>query len=90
MVKNSLQKKIFVLALFLMFIPLVLFTVFNISTSIRSVEENYRTSQIFSMKKAGSVVENLFQEIDQASLFILTDRETKSFLQEELKNYENT
>lgn len=85
MVKNSLQKKIFVLALLLMFIPLVLFTVFNINASIKSAEGNYKSTLIFGMKKAGSVVESLFKEIEQASLFVMTDREAKEFLQEEIK-----
>ncbi len=49
--KYSLQKKIFILSLFFMLIPLIAFTAFNIFTSVKKVEENYRSSLIFGMKK---------------------------------------
>ena len=34
-----------------MLIPLIAFTAFNIFTSVKKVEENYRSSLIFGMKK---------------------------------------
>lgn len=80
MVKYSLQKKIFILSLLLMLIPLVLFSGFNIFTSVKKVEENYRSSLIFGMKKIGSLLETTFGDIDQASLFILADPDVKKFL----------
>lgn len=77
--KYSLQKKIFILSLFFMLIPLIAFTTFNIFTSVKKVEENYRSNLIFGMKKIGSVTEMIFDDIDEASLFILVDPDIKNF-----------
>lgn len=85
MVKYSLQKRIFALSLFFMLIPLILFSAFNISTSIKRVEENYRSSLIFGMKKIGSVMETVFKDVDQVSLFALVDSKINHFLQEQFR-----
>lgn len=85
MAKYSLQKRIFALSLFFMLIPLILFSAFNISTSIKRVEENYRSSLIFGMKKIGSVMETVFKDVDQASLFALVDPKINHFLQEQFQ-----
>jgi len=83
--KYSLQKQIFGLSLFFMLIPLVLFSAFNISTSIRKVEENYRSSLIFGMKKIGSVMEMVYEDVDQVSLFALVDPKINHFLKEQFR-----
>lgn len=80
MAKYSLQKKIFALSLLLMLIPLVLFTAFNIATATRKVEESFRSSLVFGMKKVGSVVSTMFDDVDRTSLFILGNREIMGFL----------
>lgn len=85
MAKYSMQKRIFALSLFFMLIPLVLFTTFNIFTSIRKVEDNYRSSLVFGMKKIGSVMETVFKDVDQASLFALVDPKINHFLQEQFQ-----
>ena len=85
MAKYSLQKQIFGLSLFFMLIPLVLFSAFNISTSIRKVEENYRSSLIFGMKKIGSVMEMVYEDVDQVSLFALVDPKINHFLKEQFR-----
>ncbi len=83
--KYTLQKRIFALSLFFMLIPLVLFSEFNISTSIKRLEESYRSSLIFGMKKIGSVMETVFEDVDQASLFALVDPKFNHFLQSQLQ-----
>lgn len=85
MAKYTLQKRIFALSLFFMLIPLVLFSAFNISASIKRLEENYRSSLIFGMKKVGSVMETVFEDVDQASLFALVDPKINHFLQEQFR-----
>ena len=85
MPKYSLQKRIFALSLFFMLIPLVLFTTFNIFTSIKKVEDNYKSSLVFGMKKIGSVMETVFKDVDQASLFALVDPKINHFLQEQFQ-----
>lgn len=85
MVKHSLQQKIFKSSLIFMLIPLVLFSVFNIFTSVKKVEENYRSSLIFGMKKIGSMTETIFEDIDQASLFVMVDPDVKKFLKRQVQ-----
>lgn len=85
MVKHSLQEKIFKSSLIFMLIPLVLFSVFNIFTSVKKVEENYRSGLILGMKKIGSMTETIFEDVNQASLFVMVDPDVKKFLKRQVQ-----
>lgn len=79
-IKRSMQKKIFALSLALVLIPLLLFSILNITVSIRNARENYENSLILNMKNIGSVVDGMFSDVQRTSLFIIGDKTIKNFL----------
>ena len=76
----TLQQRIFLLSALLIFIPITLYTAFVVSTTVRSAQKSYKDYTIFTMKKMGAAVENIFAELNRASLFIIGSYDITTYL----------
>ena len=76
----TLQKRIFYISLTLILIPITLYSVFVVSATLRSARESFSNYMVFSMKKVGAAVNNVFSELDRASLFIIGSYDITNYL----------
>ncbi len=76
----NLQRKIFYTALTVILIPIALYSIFVVTTTIRSTQEEFANYMVFSMKNVGATVDNIFSEIDRASLFIIGSYDITHYL----------
>lgn len=78
--RHTLQKRIFYLSVLLILIPVALYTLFIVYSTIRSAQDSFEGYVISSMKKVGATVENVFSEMDRSSLFIISSYDITSYL----------
>lgn len=76
----NLQSKIFYISVSVILIPITLYSVFVVSTTVRSSRESFSNYMVFSMKNVGATVENVFSELDRASLFIIGSYDITNYL----------
>ena len=76
----TLQKRIFYISVSLILIPITLYSVFVVSSTVRTSRESYANYMVFSMKKVGAAVDNVFSELDRASLFIIGSYDITNYL----------
>jgi two-component system, sensor histidine kinase YesM len=76
----TLQKKIFYISVSLILIPITLYSVFVVSTTVRSSRESFANYMVFSMKNVGAAVDNVFSDLERASLFIIGSYDITNYL----------
>ncbi len=76
----TLQKRIFYISVSLILIPITLYSIFVVSTTVRSARESFASYMEFSMKKVGAAVDNVFSDLDRASLFIIGSYDITNYL----------
>ena len=93
-IRHGLRVKIFLLSATIIIIPLLVLSAFVMKRTINLAEENVRNYQLASVKKTGQAVENIFGELERASIFIIGDPEIREYLSEGIpdstKNIYNT
>jgi two-component system sensor histidine kinase YesM len=77
---SSLQKRIFYLSLALILVPITLYSVFVIGLTVRSAQENFSNSMVFTMKKVGAAIDIVFSEVERASLFVIGSYDITNYL----------
>lgn len=77
---STLQKRIFYISVSLILIPITLYSIFVVNTTVRSARESFANYMVISMKKVGAVVDNVFSELDRASLFIIGSYDITNYL----------
>ncbi len=91
--RHSFQQKIFFLTVILILIPVSLYSLFMIRTSIRSARQNYQDYAALTMKKVGETMDQALNELDQASYFVIGSTDIITFLsvpKEELLAFSRT
>ena len=78
--RHSFQQKIFFLTVILLLIPVTIYSIFMVRTSIRSARENYESYAALSMRKMGETMNSVFTELDQASYFVIGSTDISAYL----------
>lgn len=78
--KQSLQNRIFTLSVSLILVPVVLYSIFTIVTTVQSAQKNFEDYMTLSTRDIGATVENVFNEIDRTSLFIISSYDIINYL----------
>ncbi|MDL2294626.1 sensor histidine kinase [Ruminococcaceae bacterium OttesenSCG-928-D13] len=81
--KTRIRTKLVLVLVALVLVPMLIFSLFTVRLSINAALENSTNYQINSMKKIGSAVDSLFQELDRASLFLIGDGRVRSYLSQD-------
>jgi two-component system, sensor histidine kinase YesM len=76
----TLQKRILYISVSLILVPITLYSVFVVSTTVRFARESFANYMVFTMKKVGAAVDNVFSELDRASLFIIASYDITNYL----------
>lgn len=79
-VRWGLRTKIFLLSMTIILIPLLVLSLFIMNRTVQAAEENFESYHLASMKKVGQTTETVFRELERASLFMIGDKNLRSYL----------
>ena len=79
-IKRGIRAKIFLLSATIILIPLMVLSLFVMGRTVTTAEKNHENYQQASMKKVGQAVETIMRELERASLFMIGDKDIRTYL----------
>ena len=79
----KLRTKLFLISAGTIFIPLLIFSLFGVKSAADSVADSFCREQVSVIKKTGTLVDGMFNKLEQTSLLVITNSQLRAFLTEE-------